>query len=108
GGIVDFMTVLVVADPAQGPKAGTSRLFVERAVSPWQHREIPCVAMRNLSFAEITFGNVRVPRENLLGEKGAGTDAFLRAIEASRALVAMQAAGIGRVALDLAVAYARE
>ena len=108
GGIVDFMTVLVVADPSQGAKGGTSRFFVERAVSPWQHREIPCVGMRNLSFAEIAFDNVRVPRDNLLGQAGAGTDAFLRAIEASRALVALQAAGIGRIALDRAAAYARE
>ena len=108
GGVVDFMTVLVVADPSHGAKGGTSRFFVERAVSRWKHREIPCVGMRNLSFAEVAFDNLRVPRDNLLGQAGAGTDAFLRAIEASRALVALQAAGIGRVALDRAAAYARE
>jgi alkylation response protein AidB-like acyl-CoA dehydrogenase len=108
GGIVDFMTVLVVADPSQGAKGGTSRFFVERAVSPWRDREIPCVGMRNLSFAEVAFDNVRVPGDNLLGQVGAGTDAFLRAIEASRALVALHAAGIGRVALDRSAAYARE
>ncbi len=108
GGVADFMTVLVVNDPEKGAAAGTSRLFVERAASPWRHEELPCVGMRNLSFAEVAFDGVRVPAENLLGEPGAATDAFLRAIEASRALVALQAAGLGRHALDLAAAYARD
>ncbi|HVL73442.1 MAG TPA: acyl-CoA dehydrogenase, partial [Beijerinckiaceae bacterium] len=108
GGVADFMTVLVVNDPEKGAAAGTSRLFVERAASPWRHEELPCVGMRNLSFAEVAFEGVRVPAENLLGEPGAATDAFLRAIEASRALVALQAAGLGRHALDLAAAYARD
>lgn len=108
GGVATFMTVLVVNDAGKGAAGGTSRFFVERAVSPWSHREIERVGMRNLSFAEVAFDGVRVPRENLLGEPGAATDAFLRAIEASRALVALQAAGLGRHALDLAARYTRE
>ena len=103
GGVANFLTLLVCAEGG-----GTSRLFVERSVSPWQHGEIPCVGMRNLSFAEIAFEGVRVPRENLLGDAGAATDAFLRAIEASRALVALQAAGLGRHALDIAKSYVGE
>jgi alkylation response protein AidB-like acyl-CoA dehydrogenase len=107
GGIADFMTVLVVNDPERGAAAGTSRLFVERAASPWSHREIDRVGMRNLSFVEVSFDDVPVPAENLLGQPGHATDAFLRAIEASRALVAIQAAGLGRHALDLARDYVR-
>ena len=108
GGIANFLTLLVVNDPAKGARGGTSRLFIERAVSPWTHQEIECVGMRNLSFAELAFEGVKVPQANLLGEAGAGTDAFLRAIEASRALVALQAAGLGRHALDLVRRYVGE
>lgn len=108
GGVANFITLLVVADPEKGAKGGTTRLFVERAVSPWTHREIDSVGMRNLSFAELTFDNVKVPRQNQLGTPGAATEAFLRAIEASRAIVALQAAGIGRHALDLARNYVGE
>lgn len=103
GGVADAMTVLVVDHSAGG---ATSRLFVERARSPWRHEEIACVGMRNLSFAQVTFDGVGVPADNLLGSPGMASQAFLRAIEASRALVALQAAGIARHALDLAVAYA--
>jgi alkylation response protein AidB-like acyl-CoA dehydrogenase len=108
GGISDLMTLLVVADPEQGAKAGTTRLMVERSVSPWTSREIETVGIRNLSFAELEFKDVKVPRENQLGEAGAGTEAFYRAIEASRALIGLQAAGIARKALDLAAAYVKE
>jgi hypothetical protein len=64
--------------------------------------------MRNLSFAELVFDEVHVPAENLLGQPGAGTEAFYRGVEASRALVGIEAVGIARRALDSAVVYARE
>lgn len=105
GGVADAMTVLVVNDPEKGAAAGTSRLFIERAHSPWSHEEIECVGIRNLSFAEVAFENVPVPADNLLGSPGAASEAFLKAIEASRALIALQAAGIARYALGLAVDY---
>lgn len=108
GGISDLMTLLVVADPVKGAKAGTTRLMVERSVSPWDSKELETVGIRNLSFAELEFKNVKVPRENQLGEAGAGTEAFHRAIEASRAIVGLQAVGIAQKALDLATAYAKE
>ena len=54
GGVADAMTVLAITDPEKGHK-GMSRLFVEREVSPWTVRELPCVGIRSLSFAEITF-----------------------------------------------------
>ncbi|MCL4766172.1 MAG: acyl-CoA/acyl-ACP dehydrogenase [Hyphomicrobiaceae bacterium] len=104
GGIADAMTVLVVSDAAKGAAGGTSRLFVERERSPWTHEEIDCVGIRNLSFVEVHF-DTTVPAENLLGDPGAASEAFLKAVEASRALVALQAAGIARHALDLAAKY---
>jgi alkylation response protein AidB-like acyl-CoA dehydrogenase len=108
GGVCDLMTVLVVSDPKKGAAAGTSRIVVERAVSPWRAEEIPCVGIRNLSFAEVAFDDVRVPAANLLGEPGSGTEGFYRGIEASRGIIGLQAVGIARHALDRAVAYSRE
>jgi alkylation response protein AidB-like acyl-CoA dehydrogenase len=108
GGISDLLTVLIVADPAKGAAGGTSRLVVERSVSPWRSREIEAVGIRNLSFVEIEFDNLLVPAGNLLGEAGEGTEAFYRAIEASRAIVGLQAIGIARHGFDIAVRYTRE
>lgn len=108
GAICDLMTLLVVADPAKGAKGGTTRLMVERSISPWTAKEIETVGIRNLSFAELEFRDVMVPRENQLGEAGAGTEAFYRAIEASRAIVGLQAVGIAQKALDLATDYTKK
>ena len=100
--------MLVVADPEKAAKAGTTRPTVERSVSPWIAPNSRRLGIRNLSFAELEFKGVKVPRENELGEAGAGTEAFYRAIEASRAIVGLQAVGIAQKALDLATAYAKE
>ena len=103
GGIADLITLMVVDQ-----KGGLSRLVLERAVSPWRSREIEAVGMRNISFAEMTFDDVRVPKENLLGTSGAGAEQFHRGIESSRAFVGMIAVGIARHALDIASGYAKD
>ena len=108
GGISDLITLLAASDPERGAAAGTSRLVLERTTSPWESEELDSVGLHNLSYAELRFEGVKVPRENLLGSPGAGTDAFYRGIEASRALVGLQAAGLARAALATAIAYVRE
>lgn len=106
GGVADLMTVLAITDPETGYKS-MSRLIVERDASPWTATELPSVGIRNLSYAEVAFDSVKVPKDNLLGDAGSGVAGFSRGIEASRAIVGLQAAGIARAALDLAVAYTK-
>lgn len=103
GGVSDLATLMV-----SDGKGGLSRLVLEREQSPWQSTEIDTVGIKNLSFVEVAFDNVRVPRENLLGDAGAGGEQFHRGIEASRAFIGIQAVGIARQALDIAFAYAKE
>jgi alkylation response protein AidB-like acyl-CoA dehydrogenase len=103
GGVADLITLMVV--DAQG---GLSRLVVEHAVSPWQSRELEAVGMKNISFAEMKFENVRVPKENILGNAGAGAEQFHRGIESSRAFIGIIAVGVARHALDIAMAYAKD
>jgi alkylation response protein AidB-like acyl-CoA dehydrogenase len=102
GGVSDLMTLMVV--DADG---GLSRLVLERAVSPWTSREHDAVGIKNLSFAELTLEDVRVPKANLLGAAGAGGEQFHRGIESSRVFVGIQAVGLARQALDIAVEYAK-
>ena len=105
GGVADLLTVLAITDPKQGHRA-MSRLVVMRDQSPWASRELPSVGMRNFSFAQIDFDGLAVPAENLLGSGGDGVEGFYRGIEASRALLGLQAAGIARAAIEIAKAYA--
>jgi alkylation response protein AidB-like acyl-CoA dehydrogenase len=108
GGDADFMTLMVRAGEQADGKPSISRLLVERSRSPWTARELPSLGLDAVSFAEIEFDNVHVPTENLLGDAGHGADQFNRGIEASRAFIGIQAAGIADRALTIAVAYVKE
>jgi alkylation response protein AidB-like acyl-CoA dehydrogenase len=108
GGVSDLMTLLVVTGRGEDGKPATSRLVLERESSPWESRELEAVGIEKISFAELRFKDVLVPAANLLGTPGQGAEQFNRGIEASRAFVGLQAAGIARRALDRAVAYAKE
>src|SRR2546423_2437587 len=103
GGVSDLMTLMVV--DAEG---GLSRLVLEHAISPWKSREMDAVGIKNLSFAELTFDDVRVPKENILGTAGAGAEQFHRGVESSGGVVGIQAVGIAHHALDIALRYAKE
>jgi alkylation response protein AidB-like acyl-CoA dehydrogenase len=108
GGVADMMTLLVrTGDDANG-KPLTSRLVLERAQSPWQSTELESVGIETVSFSELSFDDVFVPEENLLGAAGQGAEQFNRGIEASRAFIGIQATGIARRALNLAVAYVKD
>jgi alkylation response protein AidB-like acyl-CoA dehydrogenase len=56
----------------------------------------------------LSFGNCRVPRENLLGERGAGFRQFLHILDIGRIGVAAMGVGLAQGALDQALAYAKE
>jgi short-chain 2-methylacyl-CoA dehydrogenase len=56
----------------------------------------------------LTFTECRVPRENLLGPRGAGFKQFLRVLDIGRIGVAAMGVGLARGALDQALAYAKQ
>ena len=56
----------------------------------------------------LTFSNVRVPVENLLGERGRGYANFLRTLDEGRVAIAALAVGAAQGCVDEAVRYAKE
>ena len=106
GGIADLVTLMVV-EPGPDAKPKHTRLIVERAISPWTSRELPSVGMRSISFAELEFADVFVPRGNVMAAPGAAMAAFSVGIEASRPFIGLAAVGIAQHALDLAREHAR-
>jgi short-chain 2-methylacyl-CoA dehydrogenase len=56
----------------------------------------------------LTFTDCRVPRENLLGARGAGFRQFLHVLDIGRIGVAAMGVGLAQGALDEALAYAKE
>ena len=57
---------------------------------------------------EVTFDDLEVPVDHRVGEEGRGFSYLLDGLNPERILIAAEALGIGRVALERAVAYANE
>ena len=57
---------------------------------------------------ELSFNDCRVPRENLLGERGGGFKCFLRVLDDGRVAIAALAVGLARACLEESVRYAKE
>lgn len=57
---------------------------------------------------ELFFDNVRVPEENLVGEKGKGFVQFLQVLDGGRISIGAMALGIAQACLDASVKYAKE
>jgi len=57
---------------------------------------------------ELSFEDVSVPEENLLGPRGAGFKQFLEILDGGRISVAAMGVGLAQGAYDLAYAYAKE
>ena len=57
---------------------------------------------------ELFFDNLEIPEENLVGEEGKGFKYILDGLNPERMLIAAEALGIGRVALEKAVKYGNE
>jgi short/branched chain acyl-CoA dehydrogenase len=57
---------------------------------------------------ELSFQGVRVPEENLLGERGQGFTQFLQILDGGRISDAAMGVGLAQGAYDLAFAYAQE
>ncbi|MGW3727248.1 acyl-CoA dehydrogenase family protein [Streptomyces sp. F001] len=57
---------------------------------------------------ELSFADVRVPAENLLGEQGRGYAQFLRILDEGRIAIAALATGLAQGCVDESVTYAKE
>src|SRR5690606_23480700 len=56
----------------------------------------------------VTFEDVEVPAENLLGQEGEGFRIAMSAFDHTRPLVSAGAVGLARAAMEHAIAYAKE
>lgn len=85
-----------------------SVFIVERDKSPYEVRKIDTMVLRCSGTAELAFDNVRIPRENLVGQEGTALVAALKGLDAARLNIAMGAVGAAQAALDLSIDYVRQ
>lgn len=71
-------------------------------------RPIPKMGRNAVSSNELFIDDLRIPVADRVGEEGRGFEYLLDGLNPERMLIAAEALGIGRVALDRAVRYANE
>ena len=110
GSVGDYFVVLCVTDPeAEGRYEGFSQILVEADRDGFAAEKITGkLGVRASDTAELRFDGVRVPEENLVGERGAGFRQLTRFFDETRTAVAAQAVGIAAGACERALAYAGE
>ena len=103
-GYTDISTVFAKTNPEAGGK-GISAFIVDREQSSYE------VKTERLTFecniGQILMQDMRVPRENLLGEEGQGMRIGLGNLDIYRPTVGAAALGMGWQALSLAIEHAR-
>src|SRR3954465_4233578 len=71
-------------------------------------REIHKMGRHAVDSNQVFFDSLPVPEEDRIGEEGRGFEYILHGMNPERVLIAVEAVGLGRAALDRAARYARE
>lgn len=98
-------TVIAVTDPDKGPK-GLSTFIVPVGTPGFSVGKAGRkIGWRIADSVELFFDNCRVPKAQLVGERGEGLKQILTTLSIGRILVAATGLGLARKAMDLAKAY---
>jgi len=114
GSYADFLVVLVQEDAHASPGKGMSTVIVEKDPQSWlrgslEISEIPNkMGLRMTSSAELVFHDLKIRKENMLGERGRGLLNVLDFLDESRIEIGAQALGNAEGAFLKALKHARE
>lgn len=108
GGQADVAVFNAVTDKGMGHR-GISMFIVEKGtpgfeVGKWEEK----LGIRASSTVELVFEDCRIPRENLLGERGQGFKIAMHTLDGGRIGIAAQAVGVAQSAMDAAVRHAQQ
>lgn len=108
GKYADTYIVFAMTDKAQGTR-GISAFILEKGMPGFDFGTIEDkMGIKGSSTAELIFQDVRVPKENLLGEEGHGFKIAMQTLDGGRIGIAAQALGIAEGALNKAIKYVKE
>jgi len=103
----DLVITAVKTDPAQR-HAGMSLLVIERGMPGFERgRNLDKLGQHAQDTAELSFADVRVPVENLLGEPGQGFRQLVANLPQERLSIALSAVTSATVALELTLEYVK-
>lgn len=103
----DLVIVVARTDPDAGHK-GISLLVVERGMEGFERgRNLDKIGLHAQDTAELSFTDVVVPKENLLGQEGEGFIYLMMNLPQERLIIAAQAVAACEAVLAMCLDYAR-
>ncbi|MFH1242641.1 MAG: acyl-CoA dehydrogenase family protein [Pseudomonadota bacterium] len=109
GTVCDFMVAQCITSPAEKRHARFSMIIVPGDAKGVTRTKIPGkLGIRASDTAEISFEDVRVPQENLVGQEGRGFYQLMHFFDITRPMVAAQGLGISQACLDASIKYSNE
>jgi alkylation response protein AidB-like acyl-CoA dehydrogenase len=105
-----LVALLAKTDPAASPAhRGISILLLEKVPGFVVSRDLPKLGYKGVESCELSFDDVRVPSEALLGGvEGKGFSQMMKGLEMGRIQVAARATGVGLAILEDSLQYAQE
>ena len=107
-GYADIYVIFAMTDPSKGTR-GISAFIIEKGmegftVGPKEKK----MGIRGSSTCELIFKNVKVPKDNLLGEVGKGFKIAMHTLDGGRIGIAAQALGIAEGAFEQTLCYIKK
>jgi alkylation response protein AidB-like acyl-CoA dehydrogenase len=108
-GINSDLVIVVAQTDADKGAQGFSLLVVERGMEGFERgRKLDKIGLEAQDTAELSFDNVRVPAENLLGEEGMGFVHLMQNLPQERLSIAIMAAAAMEEVLETTLQYTKE
>jgi alkylation response protein AidB-like acyl-CoA dehydrogenase len=108
GNVGDTAVILAITDRDKGAK-GISAFVVDKSMKGFfGSKKENKLGMRCSDTASLTLDNVRVPKENLIGEEGEGFIQALQILDGGRVSIAALSLGLAEAALAHSLRYAKE
>jgi alkylation response protein AidB-like acyl-CoA dehydrogenase len=109
GSICDFYVTQCITNPEEKRHNRFSLIIIPADAPGVTRNKIHGkLGIRASDTAEVSFEEVRVPQENLVGKEGRGFYQLMHFFDTTRPMVAAQALGISQACLDAAVRYSKE
>jgi acyl-CoA dehydrogenase len=109
GSVCDFLVAQCITHPEDKRHNRFSMIIVPADAKGLTRTKIKGkLGIRASDTAEISFEDVRVPQENLVGQEGKGFYQLMNFFDTTRPMVAAQALGLSQACLDASIRYAKE
>jgi len=109
GSVADFLVVFAITDASVHPHKGMSAFIAETSTPGFEVlKDHDLLGMRGARVAHLSFREMKVPAENLLGKENEGFRVLMDELDSERVVVAAGMIGTARSAYETAVKYSTE